>query len=97
MTFTPLCCAVLCEQSDDGTITDFCSFYHLPSSIIGHQKHKTLFAAYSYYNVALKTPLKQLMHDMLIVAKKVITGCVVQSCVSVTLPPLSPLPLTARL
>ena len=29
-----------------------CSFYHLPSTVIGHAKHRTLNAAYSFYNVA---------------------------------------------
>jgi len=33
------------------SVTDFVSFYHLPSSIIGHEKHKELRAVYSYYNV----------------------------------------------
>ncbi|KAM3268668.1 hypothetical protein P3S67_030632 [Capsicum chacoense] len=51
-------------------ITDFCSFYTLPSSILGNQNHTTLKAAYSYYNVSTKTPLIQLMNDGLIVAKK---------------------------
>ena len=51
-------------------VTDFCSFYHLPSSIIGHEKHSILNAAYSYYNVATTVPLKQLMNDLLIFAKQ---------------------------
>ena len=51
-------------------VTDFCSFYHLPSSIIGHEKHSVLNAAYSYYNVATTVPLKQLMNDLLIFAKQ---------------------------
>ena len=51
-------------------VTDFCSFYHLPSSIIGHEKHNVLNAAYSYYNVATTVPLKQLMNDLLIFAKQ---------------------------
>lgn len=29
-----------------------CSFYHLPSTVIGHAKHRNLNAAYSFYNVA---------------------------------------------
>lgn len=33
-------------------VTDMCSFYHLPSTVIGHAKHRTLNAAYSFYNVA---------------------------------------------
>ncbi|OMP08313.1 Myristoyl-CoA:protein N-myristoyltransferase [Corchorus capsularis] len=51
-------------------ITDFCSFYTLPSSILGNQNHSTLKAAYSFYNVFTKTPLLQLMNDALIVAKQ---------------------------
>ncbi len=35
-----------------GLITDFISFYHLPSSILNHDKYKTLKAAYSFYNVS---------------------------------------------
>jgi hypothetical protein len=33
-------------------ITDFVSFYHLNSTILGHAKHKTLNACYMYYRVA---------------------------------------------
>ena len=56
----------------NGEVTDFCSFYHLPSTIMHHPQYKTLKAAYSFYNVATKTPLNQLMNDLLIVAKNVI-------------------------
>ncbi|XP_041994925.1 glycylpeptide N-tetradecanoyltransferase 1-like [Salvia splendens] len=58
------------ESSETHEITDFCSFYSLPSSILGNQNHSVLKAAYSYYNVSTKTPLLQLMSDALIVAKK---------------------------
>ncbi|KAL9263223.1 Glycylpeptide N-tetradecanoyltransferase 1-like protein [Drosera capensis] len=51
-------------------ITDFCSFYTLPSTILGNPNYKTLKAAYSFYNVATKTPLIQLINDALSVAKK---------------------------
>eukprot|EP00245_Coleochaete_scutata_P016660 TRINITY_DN7866_c0_g2_i1.p1 TRINITY_DN7866_c0_g2~~TRINITY_DN7866_c0_g2_i1.p1 ORF type:complete len:182 (-),score=36.24 TRINITY_DN7866_c0_g2_i1:328-873(-) len=50
-------------------VTDVCSFYTLPSTIIGNATYNTLKAAYSYYNVAAKTPLLQLMNDALIMAK----------------------------
>ncbi|CEM36970.1 unnamed protein product [Vitrella brassicaformis CCMP3155] len=50
-------------------VTDFLSFYSLPSSVIGNEKHKTLWAAYSYYNVAKTVPLKDLMNDALTLAK----------------------------
>lgn len=51
----------------DGKVTDFLSFYHLPSSILHH--NDTLHAAYSYYNVATSVPLTALMKDALILAK----------------------------
>ncbi|KAM7498869.1 hypothetical protein LguiA_023283 [Lonicera macranthoides] len=59
----------LVESPENHEITDFCSFYTLPSSILGNQNYSTLKAAYSYYNVSTKTPLLQLMNDALIVAK----------------------------
>jgi glycylpeptide N-tetradecanoyltransferase len=48
-------------------VTDFVSFYHLPSSILQH--NDTLHAAYSYYHVATSVPLVDLMRDALILAK----------------------------
>jgi glycylpeptide N-tetradecanoyltransferase len=57
---------VVCN-ADDSTVTDFLSFYHLPSSILHH--NDTLHAAYSYYNVATSVPLMDLMKDALILAK----------------------------
>jgi glycylpeptide N-tetradecanoyltransferase len=57
---------VVCNGAD-GKVTDFLSFYHLPSSILNH--NDTLHAAYSYYNVATSVPLKDLMKDALILAK----------------------------
>ncbi|KNC49571.1 glycylpeptide N-tetradecanoyltransferase [Thecamonas trahens ATCC 50062] len=53
---------------DNGNVTDFCSFYSLPSTIIDHPKYNTLNAAYSYYNVATSVELKTLMNDALILA-----------------------------
>ncbi|KAK1294736.1 Glycylpeptide N-tetradecanoyltransferase 1 [Acorus calamus] len=58
------------ESPESHEITDFCSFYTLPSSILGNQNYSTLKAAYSYYNVSTQTPLLQLMNDALIVAKR---------------------------
>ncbi|XP_022885051.1 glycylpeptide N-tetradecanoyltransferase 1-like [Olea europaea var. sylvestris] len=60
----------LVESPETHEITDFCSFYTLPSSILGNQNHSALKAAYSFYNVSTKTPLIRLMNDALIVAKK---------------------------
>jgi len=54
---------------DSGKVTDFCSFYHLPSTIIGNAQHNKLNAVYSYYNVATSVPLLDLMRDLLIIAR----------------------------
>lgn len=53
----------------DGKITDFISFYSLPSSVLKHPEHKILNVAYSYYNVPGKFKLTDLMRDALIIAK----------------------------
>lgn len=45
------------------------SFYHLPSTVILHEKHKLLKAVYSFYNVASSMPLKELMRDALVLAR----------------------------
>ncbi|KAK9093831.1 hypothetical protein Scep_025300 [Stephania cephalantha] len=60
----------LVESPKTHEVTDFCSFYTLPSSILGNQNYTMLKAAYSYYNVSTQTPLLQLMNDALIVAKQ---------------------------
>lgn len=60
----------LVESPETHEIIDFCSFYTLPSSVLGNQNYSTLKAAYSFYNVSTKTPLLQLMNDALIVAKQ---------------------------
>ena len=64
-------CHVL-EDPQTKVVTDFFSFYSLPSTVIGHKTHKLLRAAYSYYNVATKHPLKTVINDALIVANKVL-------------------------
>ena len=53
----------------NGTITDMISFYFLNSSVIKNPKHSTLFAVYSFYNVAQTVSLTELMKDALILAK----------------------------
>lgn len=56
-------------EASDGSITDFVSYYTLPSTVVYHPVHKTLKAAYSFYNVSTKTPWVDLMLDALITAK----------------------------
>ncbi|CAH1127143.1 unnamed protein product [Ceutorhynchus assimilis] len=54
----------------NGKITDFVSYYTLPSSVMHHPVHKTLKAAYSFYNVSTTTNWVSLMQDALISAKQ---------------------------
>ena len=59
------------EDPKTKKITDFLSFYTLPSTIIGNKDFKVLKAAYSYYNVATSMPMSNLMSEALIMAHKV--------------------------
>ncbi len=56
-------------ESKEHKITDFLSFYRLPSSVLGNAQYPTLEAAYSFYNVALTVSWVALMQDALILAK----------------------------
>ena len=56
---------------NNGSVTDFVSFYSLPSTVVNHPLHKTLEAAYLFYHVAQSTKLESLINDALIVAKNV--------------------------
>eukprot|EP00731_Ephydatia_muelleri_P009223 Em0004g1561a len=58
------------ENPETKVVTDVISFYHLPSTVVSHPVHKTLYAVYSFYNVATYTPMKDLMQDALILAKQ---------------------------
>eukprot|EP00761_Pharyngomonas_kirbyi_P003542 gb/GECH01003546.1/.p1 GENE.gb/GECH01003546.1/~~gb/GECH01003546.1/.p1 ORF type:complete len:444 (+),score=121.89 gb/GECH01003546.1/:1-1332(+) len=57
-------------ENNNHKITDFFSFYILPSSIIGNPKYKVLNAAYSFYNVATSMPFETLIQNALIKAKQ---------------------------
>lgn len=57
------------ESEKDKKITDFISFYSLPSSVLKHPEHKILNVAYSYYNVPNANKLVNLQRDALILAK----------------------------
>jgi len=58
------------RENGSGEVTDVCSFYSLPSSILGHDKYTLLKAAYCYWNVATTVPLHELIYDALIFAKQ---------------------------
>ena len=62
---------VVSSQGAGGVLTDFTSFYTLPSTVMHHPLHRSLKAAYSFYNVHTQTPLLDLMNDSLILAKMV--------------------------
>ena len=57
------------EDPQTDEITDFVSFYSLPSSILKHETHKTLNVAYSYYYFTGRNSLTDLTKDALIMAK----------------------------
>jgi len=62
--------AYVVENPDSDEITDFVSFYSLPSSILRHENHKTLNVAYSYYYFTGNYSLTELTRDALTCAKK---------------------------
>ena len=57
---------VLVDENDKSKVTDMVSFYHLPSTILNSKE--TLYAAYSYYNIATSMDLTELMRDALVLA-----------------------------
>ena len=48
-------------------ITDFCSYYHLPSAVLNNEKHDNLYVVYSFYNVpstvSMELLFKWLLHE----------------------------------
>lgn len=54
---------------NDGEVTDFISYYALPSTVMHHPVHKQIKAAYSFYNVATRTNINELIHDALVSAR----------------------------
>ena len=59
------------ESGSGSKITDFFSFYSLPSTIMSHPQHNLLRAAYAFYSVAKTVSWPELIGDALVVAKKV--------------------------
>merc|ERR1719208_256405 len=54
------------RESHTGEVTGVCSFYSLPSTVLGNEKYSLLKAAYSFWNVANTVSLDELMYDALI-------------------------------
>jgi glycylpeptide N-tetradecanoyltransferase len=57
-------------EGEKGQVTDFASFYSLPSSVLGNEKHKTLFAAYQFWTAANTVSLQDLTNDVFVMAKQ---------------------------
>jgi glycylpeptide N-tetradecanoyltransferase len=51
-----------------GEVTDFASFYSLPSSVLGNARHKTMFAAYQFWHSANTCSMVELTNDLLSMA-----------------------------
>lgn len=51
-------------------VTDFYSFYCLPSNILQHMDYDMLKVAYSWYNVSTTGRLEQGVKDLLVIAKQ---------------------------
>lgn len=56
-------------ENEQKQITDFFSFYSLPSSVLDHPKYKTLSAAYSYYFVNNTYSITELFETCCIIAR----------------------------
>lgn len=56
------------EDAATHEVTDFLSFYLLPSSVLGSAKHTEMVAAYSYYNAPSKHSMMDLMSAALVLA-----------------------------
>eukprot|EP00919_Chromeraceae_sp_WS-2016_P062340 GHVR01147601.1.p1 GENE.GHVR01147601.1~~GHVR01147601.1.p1 ORF type:complete len:336 (+),score=50.46 GHVR01147601.1:151-1158(+) len=61
-------CYVYCANGGS-EVTDFFSFYSLPSSVLGKGKHSSIYAAYAYYSVGVTLDKVKLQQQALIAAK----------------------------
>jgi len=57
------------ESGAGGAVTDFFSFYSLPSTVINHPTHKVLRAAYCFYYVPGQLQLQPLLREALTAAQ----------------------------
>ncbi|OQV15398.1 Glycylpeptide N-tetradecanoyltransferase 2 [Hypsibius exemplaris] len=62
--------AYVVEDPATGKLTDFTSFYSLPSTVVDNPKYDSIYAAYSFYNVATKTSWRDLIMASIVMAKK---------------------------
>lgn len=58
------------ENPASHKITDFVSFFHLKSSVIGNPKYDSFTATYAYYYANTSVSLKDLFKDAIVAAKQ---------------------------
>ncbi len=61
---------VIENRENPDNATDLCSFYNLPSLIIGNTEYSHVKAAYSFYNIATTVPFCDIIADALVFAKQ---------------------------
>jgi len=70
MTHRPDVVDAYVRTNEKGEVTDFLSWFNLPSTILNNAKYTSLKAAYSFYNVATSISFEALIKDLLVLAKK---------------------------
>lgn len=58
------------KVDENGAVTDFYSYYLLPSSVFGVKNYDTLNVAYAFYNVATTVTFNELINEALISSKQ---------------------------
>jgi glycylpeptide N-tetradecanoyltransferase len=69
------------DEKETATITDFISFYSLPSSCLKNPNYSHVNVAYTYYNVPNKHDLNSLFVDALVLARD--KGYDVMNCLDI--------------
>merc|ERR1712000_41958 len=58
------------EDPKTKVVTDFCSFYHISSTVLQNPRYNNLRAAYTYYYAATTVDLTKLMNELIVRAKE---------------------------
>jgi glycylpeptide N-tetradecanoyltransferase len=68
-------------ENEEGVITDFISYYSLPSTVLKSEKYDKINACFSYYNVATSVDMTELMRNAVILAQA--DGFDVYNCLNI--------------
>ena len=68
-------------ENDEGEITDFISYYSLPSTVLKSSDYDKINACFAYYNVATSVDMTELMRNAVILAQ--IDGFDVYNCLNI--------------